>query len=226
MKEEILMKFVPTFVSNYFFKRKNLNIGISSHKTFFDQTFSVCVGSLIASGFNPNNIYIFIGGYEGAYEKINVDYGIHAFRCPHNSFDFTSLVSIIELDMVKLNWFLIHDTTQFDGDFKKKLSRAIFFRKKKLHVWPSMSIGCYDDRAFVLAISRLEEIKNLTKEDCVNREDIFIKHLPCICKTVENLGPSDVYGTGVMRHVEYYEAAGLKKNKANKDMNESWITDV
>ena len=47
--------------------------------------------SIIDSGFDPSDIYVFVGGYTGDYETMDVGFNVKAYKCPHNSFDFTSV---------------------------------------------------------------------------------------------------------------------------------------
>lgn len=204
----------------------DIKIGISSNANFYKKTIPVCVGSIIDSGFNPDNVYVFIGGFDGDYEPIDVGFPVKSYKCPHNSFDFTSVVSIVENGLNDLNWFLLHDTIEVDKNFYEILKSELSESKKKVNVAPSMSMGSYDSSSFELAKKYLHVIKNITKEKCIMLEDVFISDLPSICNGFEFLGLKDVYGTGVERFIEYYKEAGIKKNKANNGTKPYLILDV
>jgi len=221
-----LLKLVPSKLAKWVLQRRGMVVGITSNRNFYETTVPVCVKSLIESGFPPQQIYFFIGGYDARYEKVDIGFGVNAYKCPHNSIDFTALVSIIELELTEKYWFLVHDTVEFEKQFYDLIAKALFFRKKKVYSGPSMNIGCYDESAIERASRELLTIKNSSKAWGVKTEDRYIRHLPPICTNVLELGVSDVYGSGVLRHVEHYKRAGLIKNKANKNIAENFITDV
>lgn len=204
----------------------DIKIGISSNKRFYKETIPVCVGSIIDSGFDPNDVYVFVGGFDGDYEPMDVGFPVKSYKCPHNSFDFTSVVSIVEIGLDDLNWFLLHDTIEVDKNFYEILSLELLNSKKKINVFPSMSMGSYDSSSFELAKKNLHVIKNISKSKCIQLEDIFIKDLPSICNGFEFLGLYDVYKTGTERYVEYYKEAGIKKNKANNGTKPYLVLDV
>ena len=108
--ELILQRLVPSGLARLILQKRGVVIAITSNRNFYQATLSKCVGSLVSSGFPASRVYFFIGGYESDYERIDVGYGINAFKCPHNSIDFTSLVSIIEMNLNEKCWFIIHDT--------------------------------------------------------------------------------------------------------------------
>ena len=202
----------------------DLKIGISSNVNFYKKTIPVCVGSIIKSGFNPSSIYVFIGGYDGEYEEIDVGLNVNAYKCPHNSFDFTSVVSIIDLNMTDNNWFILHDTVEVDHNFKDILSSELSKTGKKINRFPSMSMGSYDSDSFSLAKEKINQIRNISKGDGVKMEDVFISHMPSICDGFTPMGLEDVYGNGTKRFIEYYRQAGIKKNKANNGTRSEWVT--
>jgi hypothetical protein len=203
-----------------------VKIGISSNVDFYEKTIPICVKSIIDSGFDPSDIYVFVGGYGGDYEIMDVGFNVKAYKCPHNSFDFTSVVSIIEMGITDYNWFLLHDTIEVDSNFKEILDSQVLYSGKRVNRFPSMSMGSYDKNSFSLAESKIDVIKNISKDKCVEMEDEFTRHLPNICSGFEPLGVMDVYGNGVERFVEYYREAGIKKNKANNGTKTTWITDL
>ena len=128
--------------------------------------------------------------------------------------------------MTNYNWFLLHDTIEVDSNFKDILESHVLHSGKRVNRFPSMSMGSYDKSVFSLAESKIDVIKNISKEKCVEMEDEFTRHLPNICSGFEPLGVMDVYGNGVERSVEYYREAGIKKNKANNGTKTTWITDL
>jgi len=82
-------------------------------------TLPVVIPSLLNSGVDPKNIYIFEGGY---YERSVGEYlGANHIKVDHNSFDYTALIDIVENEIESEYWFLLHDTCVVGAEFNSLL---------------------------------------------------------------------------------------------------------
>ena len=90
---------------------------ISSHIDYIESTETKLVTSLLDSGVNIDDIYIFVGGYDVNYGYVKLSTNINKFSSPHNSMDFTGLISVIEMDIQSDFWFLLHDTCYVGKNF-------------------------------------------------------------------------------------------------------------
>lgn len=165
-----------------------ISIAISSHKSFYEVSLKELIPSLLISGVPKEDIYVFIGGYE-IYESIDNEYKINMYRVPHNSFDFTALVSIVELKLKRDYWFCIHDTCKVGSTFYQKLIKlskpelVMRFTQENR----SMNMGIYSNDFIVLNNKKILNYKNTSKDinsfkkKLVNEEDIFIKESKGLC---------------------------------------------
>lgn len=206
----------------------DIKFTISSHCNYYEKTFPVVVKSLLEAGVREEDIYFFIGGYEkNGYEKTVLDLPVQVYKCSHNSFDFTGLVSVLELDLKATYWFLLHDTCYVGKDFYKKLLEYKFENSScvKLKPSPSMNIGCYhQDYLDSLRDTILTEFKNVSN----NREDLdkfkakiaghYEDRLLVTGKVLTGHQVnemSDLYSTGTERILERYDDIQFYKLKAN-----------
>lgn len=211
-----------------------ISIAISSHKSFYEVSLKELIPSLLISGVPKEDIYVFIGGYE-IYESIDNEYKINMYRVPHNSFDFTALVSIVELKLKRDYWFCIHDTCKVGSTFYQKLIKLSkpepvmrFTQESK-----SMNMGIYSDifitsnREKILNYKNTSNNVNSFKKKLVNEEDVFIKGVKGLCTNGRKTkAPTDYYSTGTQRIVEYFPDLDFYKIKSNwkqKDIYETKI---
>lgn len=214
----------------------DIKICISTTKTHSQKTLPIVIESLISSGINKNDIYIFEGGHlertEGLYEDIRY------IKTNHNSFDYTSLIDIVEYEIEADYWFLLHDTCRVGGLFKELLDKSVNQKliprnanKMSLKHGPSMNIGFYKYDYLMKhknellsfkgtdqspeAISKLKE-EHIAKEDylfSLTDSDTYL--VIDATNPIQSFGRSDVYGNGTIRRIEYYSQLDLYKFKAN-----------
>lgn len=201
----------------------NINIAISSYKDFYGVTLQELIPSLIVSGVSRDSIYVFVGGYD-KYELLSNDYGINIYSAPHNSFDFTALVSIIELGLVSDYWFCTHDTCRVGSTFYQKLKKLNKSKDtmKLTSEARSMNIGIYsnkfinDKKLEILNYKNTSEDVNDFKSKLVEDEDVFIKNSKPLCtSSIKRESSKNYYSTGVERVIEYYSDLDFYKMKSN-----------
>jgi hypothetical protein len=208
-----------------------MKFAISSHKDYFSLTEQKIVESLLNSGINPDNIYLFIGGYDGEYQKLD---GVHhRYACPHNSMDFTGLISVVELNIESDYWFLLHDTC-FVGDRFYNLIKE-YPHSNKNHVCLtnglSMNMGSYRWDYLMGIKERLFRYKNTStdlqkfKTLLVMEEDALF-HPKEHCYDVfqrQTTGPMDYYNNGTHRIIEYFPGIDVHKIKANWFLKDIYV---
>lgn len=198
---------------------------ISSNINFAETTFPYIINSLLEAGVPPEDIYFFIGGYREYSKK---DSKVNMYHVPHNSIDFTGLISVQDLNLKSEYWFLLHDTCTVGKDFYKKLhSNNHTADTIRLSSGMSMNIGAYKQEYLDSINFQILEFKNQAydpetinqyKTKCVDREDTFLRtpNSEVYCKSgCTTEGPLDFYKNGVPRVVEYYSDLDLYKIKAN-----------
>ena len=111
--------------------------------------------------------------------------GVHAYLVPHNSIDFTGLVSVLELGLVADRWFVLHDTvivgptfyervTAHDshdssGDTRDTGSSDADSSVPLTSDGPSMNMGSY---AWTFLVSHRDEILSSTFKNASNDPDV------------------------------------------------------
>jgi hypothetical protein len=208
-----------------------MKFAISSHKDYMELTEHKVVESLINSGVPPEDIYFFIGGYEGEYQKL--EGGYNRYSCPHNSMDFTGLISLIELNIESDYWFLLHDTCYVGSKFYKVVTEYPYGDKKyiSLDVELSMNMGAYrwdyiqekkqDIVRYKNTSDSLQEYKTLLIMD----EDIFFrpKEYHFNVSRRQSSDPTDYYNNGTDRIIEYFPNIDLHKVKANWCLKDIYV---
>lgn len=204
---------------------------ISSHINSYEKTFNVLIPTLLSAGILPNDIYFFIGGYNN-YNKIYNKDNINVYEVPHNSMDFTGLISVIELGLINDSnyWFLLHDTCYVGSEFNNILKSKIYHSDAVILTNDgfSMNIGLYKNTYIENKSSEILKLKNIDytvdglmnhKRVLINSEDIFIKNFktnfylnskPRITTNADNF-----YQNNIKRICEYFPDIDLYKIKAN-----------
>ena len=202
-----------------------IKICISSHIKSYEKTYPILVDSLIKSGVPSEDIYFFIGGYD-KYENISKD-GINIYTAPHNSMDFTNLISVLDLGLESDYWFAIHDTCYVAENFYSKLiSYNITTDTVPLIDFLSMTMGSYKHTYLLSIRDRLLNYKNESnlpddilklKGSLIKDEDIFLKDKGFVYSRNRIItNPDDsIYGTKTTRVLEYYPEIYFYKLKAN-----------
>ena len=212
----------------------DIKICVSTTKTHSEKTLPIIIESLINCGVDRGSIYIFEGGHlertEGLYQ------GTNHIKTNHNSFDYTSLIDIVEHEIEADYWFLLHDTCKVGPLFKQLLDNSVEKMlaptnadKMSLRHNPSMNIGFYKynylikhkDEILLFKGTNPETVNEL-KQEHIYKEDFlfFLKDSPTYLviggeNPIKGLGRSDVYDTGTVRRTEYYSQLDLYKFKAN-----------
>jgi hypothetical protein len=214
----------------------DIKICISTTKTHSQKTLPVLIKSLLESGINKNDIYIFEGGNdrrtEGLYEDIKY------IKTNHNSFDYTSLIEIVGHNIEADYWFLLHDTCRIGVLFKELLDKSVNQKliprnadKMSLKHGPSMNIGFYkydylmkhkDEIISFKGTGKSPQEIELTKKEHIAKEDYLFALTDSdtylvidATNPIQSFGRVDVYNSGTTRKVEYYSQLDLYKFKAN-----------
>lgn len=202
----------------------NIKFCISSNLNYYKKTYDVVVLSLIDAGVNPKDIYFFVGG-ETQFCKLNKD--INFFYVDHSSFEFTALISLIELNLESDYWFLLHDTCYVGKNFFNIIKTFNYDTETlRLYSGASSNIGAYSQNYLHLNKDKILSYKNknydlssfqFLKTKLIQEEDLFFKNSICKAYTtnIRNEGPVDFYNNGVMRIIEHYDELDFHKTKAN-----------
>jgi hypothetical protein len=212
----------------------DIKICISTTKTHSEKTLPIIVQSLLNCAVDKDSIYIFEGGHLERTEEFYQ--GVRHIKTNHNSFDYTSLIDIVEHEIKADYWFLLHDTCKVGPLFKQLFDNAVVKMiiptdadKIALKNNPSMNIGFYKydylmkhkEEILLFKGTNPETIDQL-KQEHINKEDFLffledsLTHILIGAENpVRGLGKSDVYGTGTTRRTEYYVQLDLYKFKAN-----------
>ena len=197
-----------------------IKFAISSHKNFWEHTYDVIVSSLLESGVPNEDIYFFIGGLD-KYEKINNK--INLYLVPHNSIDFTGLISVVELGLESDYWFLLHDTCYVGPNFYKCIQEHNHTTNTiSLSFDLSMNMGSYKQSYLNKRKNDIINYKNIDdnslqnyKHRLIRDEDVFLtKEDYYTGETRQYLG-EEIFYNGVSRMKEYFPKIDLYKLKAN-----------
>jgi len=173
---------------------------------------------------------IVIGGYYDLSEyQISKQDNITYIKANHNSIDFTGLIALLELYSQESEYYLyLHDTCKVGPDFFRKLQLINIDNISSLSLtrFPSMSMGIYSQKIINknkdFLLSRKNKDENMLyqfKKWAIEEEDRVFKNDPNT-RIIDNhhnritTGPTDYYGTGTMRIVEYYSNLDLYKIKS------------
>jgi len=207
-----------------------IKIAIASNKKFYKLTLPVILKSLIDAGISPEDIHVFIAGYDTYSFEINDKISYH--KLDHNSYEYSPLIEIADKQIQSEYWFLIHDTCRVGSKFKQLLYDIPSPKPTKmaLRSVPSMSIGLYDYQYLLSLKNDLLTIKNTdySEESMMNwkrwgvpNEDwILWLHSPSpiiyggyiACEVIDH---DNWYNTETNRRTEYYPVLDLYKNKSN-----------
>jgi len=174
---------------------------------------------------------IVIGGYYELPEyEITKQDNITYIKANHNSIDFTGLIALVELYSQEFDqhYLYLHDTSKVGPEFFRKLQDINLENISSLSLtsFPSMNIGIYSQKIINNNRDNLLSKKNKDKdavykfkEIAISTEDMVFKNDPTTGIIGNNqhrdvTGPTDYYGTGTMRIVEYYSNLDLYKIKS------------
>jgi hypothetical protein len=207
---------------------------ISSNINFYKTTYPKLIDSLVASGVPEKDIYFFIGGYF-EYREIENSSDVRIFEVPHNSFDLTSLISVLELDIESDYWFLLHDTCFVGENFYTFISNfehtqdTVSLTNDRL----CMNIGSYSWEFLQRNKNEIIAKKNTdysewglqkAKYFAVYSEDYFLYPKTAFYSTSErwNSEPIDYYGNGIPRYINHFDDIQFYKLQANGCHKDKW----
>lgn len=161
----------------------------------------------------------------------------------HNSIDFTGLIYVYETyssidDANELPipapsyWFYVHDTCEFKtsvfGKWLEIQMATYDGDTQPLTKYPSMNMGVYKHEDILKWSSNLYTLKSIDRPhttDIHRLKHLGVKMEDFLFKTIPNntyfssrfvfANPRDIYGSGVLRIIEYFDAVGMYKYKAN-----------
>jgi hypothetical protein len=212
-------------------QKNSIKICISSVKSYSEKTLPIIIPSLINSGIDSRDIFVF----EGGHHKRNIiqkdEYTL--IQTDHDSFEFTGLIDIVEYEIESDYWFNIQDTCKVGLDFKKLLYNIPknFPDKIALRHINSMNIGSYKYSYLMKHKNKLMKIKN---QDYSEKKLKKLKEWTIVCedyilyklldsetfKYNENISDYIIidepswYGEN-KRIIEFYPQLDLYKAKAN-----------
>ncbi len=141
-------------------QKNSIKICISSVKSYSEKTLPIIIPSLINSGIDSRDIFVF----EGGHHKRNIiqkdEYTL--IQTDHDSLEFTGLIDIVEYEIESDYWFNIQDTCKVGLDFKKLLYNIPKNSPDKIalrHI-NSMNIGSYKYSYLMKHKNKLMKIKN------------------------------------------------------------------
>lgn len=218
-----------------------IKICVNSTKNYSEKTLPIIIPSLIDSGIDPEDIFVFEGGHDKRSVIKKDTYTL--IQTDNNTIDLTGLIDIVENELESDYWFYIHDTCKVGPKFKELLYNIpeSFPDKIALTVHPSMNIASYKYSYLMRYKDKLLKVKNKDysekklkklKEWSIHCEDLIL-HKPhqngmgmigIHSDTIEFYNPElsnrieleneNWYG-GVKRIIEYYPQLDLYKSKAN-----------
>lgn len=202
-----------------------MKFAISSHKNYYSFTEKKIIESLSGAGIGFEDIYFFIGGYDinEPYKKLEGDY--HRYSCPHNSIDFTGLVSVVDLNIESDHWFLLHDTCFVGPEFYNLIKLYDYMDKDYVSLTNdlSMNMGSYKWDYILKNKDRILSYKNVSEDvqefkiRLIHEEDVFFNpRVYCYNNRPRQVSkPIDYYNNQTERIVEYFPGIDLHKVKAN-----------
>lgn len=179
-------------------------------------------------------ILVVVGGhYENGGYVTRKEGNITYIECNHNTMDLTALIALAELFPKNTEYyFYMHDTCKIGTNFYKKLKAIDLNGVSSIRINKkfSMNIGIYSQALINSFADTIIPLKNysdatiLSAKQSVYAEDYIFFRDPTnkILDDYDGFiheGPTNYYGTGTMRIVEYYPNIDLYKIKANWGMN-------
>ena len=217
-----------------------MKIAIATNKNFYKLTLPIIIQSLIDSGIEKKDIYVFNGGYDEESVE-NID-GITYYFLNYNSYEYTPLICICENKIESDYWFLLHDTCKVGIKFKELSHKILInnYDKIALKSCPSMSIGAYKYNYLISLTDTLIKIKNMDyseesmqkwKQWGVPNEDFILWKTEPKPYLYGNDGFNVIdnenwYNTGVERRTEYFPSLDLYKNKSNWTFKSTMCLDL
>jgi hypothetical protein len=209
---------------------------INTVNTFSERTLPVIIPSMLNSGIEKKDIYIFEGGH---LDRRLDDYdGIFYMKVDHNSLEYTGMIEIVENEIEADYWFNTHDTAIMGRDFARLVRNIPHSMPDKvaLKPYPSMSIGSYKYSYLMSKKEILLSIKNhdysrekllsdkawgVSNEDFIlwknNETETHLYNEDAIpdAEYFEVVDYVNIYGGDTVRIKEYYPQLDISKMKSN-----------
>ena len=221
---------------------KDFKIVINSSIKYFDIACLKLLDSFYKHfpEYPKNNIYIFLGGGEPDKGYIKcMDSDVNKYVIPHNSFDYNSHISILDLELQFEYFFYLHDTCLVGPKFLECISNynPEHLCKPVVNI-ASMNSGMCKRELLDKNKDHLMSAKNpdysesgiqiSKKYNVANENYLFKNNFSEVYgnKPVHLNDYDNYYGTNTNRLVEYYESIDLIKFKANYQHREEWVVQL
>ena len=208
-----------------------IRIVINSHKSSTVALDHLLESIKNADQHNTFEFIVVLGGFHDLKDyKLSKENQFTFIQCSFNSIDYNGLIALSDLykDDVDNYYFYLHDTTKVGPRFFEILSNINLqgVSTMKMMTWYSMNMGIYSQKIINQFQNYLHGFKNYDtpnihfKVNLVHNEDYIFRHDPnCIVfqgyTGHQFTGPTDYYGTGTPRIVEYYPNFDVYKIKGN-----------
>jgi hypothetical protein len=197
---------------------KQIKIDVSTHKKFQNITISKLLHSLVEVNNVPKeNILIVSGGWDKNSQYIRD--GIEYHNVSHNSFDYTGIIDIVDKNLESEYWFLMHDTCELGVNFYNYIHN---FDKSSEYVAVDingfLNMGLFSWDFIVNNRNYFMRMRNCGKGRAILAEKMLLRLGKSSCYNKNQsqfLAYGDVYNTGQMRNMFYYEGTDLYKYQAN-----------
>jgi len=207
-----------------------IKIAIATNINFYNHTLPIVINSLLESGIEKKDIYVFNSGFNEFSHKIIDD--INHYYLEHNSYEYSPLIEIVDKELSSEYWFLIHDTCKVGKNFKTLLYNVPQDKPVKLALKskPAMSIGLYKYDYLLSVKDKIMSIRNsdYSRQSMIHwkmwgvpNEDYILwmtEPQPMIYNNNNNyevVDNNNWYNTTTNRQTEYYHSLDLFKNKSN-----------
>lgn len=197
-------------------KINKLKYLISTNVNYYKLTLPLIIPSII-SQINKKDIIITISGTD---QKIDIDYDIQTYCVPYNSFEYSSLINLIDVNYNMSKYvFLLHDTMICGPRFAELSSNIDLTKNVILAVengWTNM--GAYNVSYLHSIKGILNSMKNINKLKAVQLEGNFFNCKPDFynnLKSILNWESENIFQTNTRRISNYYYSVDVTKYSAN-----------
>lgn len=206
---------------------KEIKVGVSSNIDYIDKTYNRCVGSLLKTSINADDIHVFVGGYKNYNRYINED-GVNIYEIPFSSFEYNSYISIIEYEIYSDFWFLTHDTTYYDSHFYDTLKSYIelndVINVRLYNGNPSNNMGLYSYKFLLSNKNKILQFRNTDfdeetlvslKRKIVEKEDMLLSNKQYLNGDMRVEMDVKEFESDLLKRIEHFDELGLHKVKTN-----------
>lgn len=204
-----------------------IKIAINTTINYSEKTLPLLIPGIIDSGIKSEDIYVFEAGHE--HRSFNNVNGINYFKANQNSFDYTSFIEILDIEIYSKYWFYLHDTCVVGNKFNKYINNIPSADFQYVSACKDLfgNIGLY---SYDYLKSKSEFIFNFKNQD-YSEDSLLELKVRCVKAEGEILRPSsyvyrqddsvdinsffrDWYGTGE-RYTMYLKEVDVFKNQKN-----------